>query len=349
MKSFKIKNKNIGDNNRCFVIAEVAQAHDGSLGFAHSFIDLASNSGVDAIKFQTHIASEESTYDEEFRVNFSYEDKTRFDYWERMEFSPNQWKSLASYAESKGLIFLSSPFSVEAVKILDEINVPAWKIGSGELGNFDMLEHIASTKKPVLISSGMSTFEEISKTIDFLRECQNDIQIGLFQCTTEYPTQPENIGLNLINELKLKFNCPVGLSDHSGDMIPPIAAMAIGANMIEAHICFSKNQFGPDSSSSLTENEFKEVCRARDLIFTMNENPVKKDDIASELSATSKAFSRSAALSSPQKKGTILTSDMIKFKKPGTGINQENIKSILGKSFLNDVGVDRLLKPEDFQ
>src|ERR1017187_377266 len=152
--------KDFFKGNECLIIAEVAQAHDGSLGMAHSFIDTAARTGVDAIKFQTHIADAESTPEEPWRIKFSLQDKTRFDYWKRMEFTPDQWQGLKIHAEEKGLIFLSSPFSNKAVEMLEGMGMEAWKIASGELSNLPMIEKIIETKKPVLLSSGMSQVSE---------------------------------------------------------------------------------------------------------------------------------------------------------------------------------------------
>ena len=266
-----------------------------------------------------------------------------------MEFSSEQWQELSDHAKSKGLIFLSSPFSVKAVNILEKINVPAWKIGSGELRNYEMLEAIAKTNKPILISSGMSDYSELEFCTNYLKGLNPKVKIGLFQCTTQYPTDPENIGLNVIQELKEKFDYPVGLSDHSGDVIPSIAAIASGANIIEAHICFDKNQFGPDSTSSLDRSQFIELCRARDLLHIINTNPVNKNEFAKKLSKTSKIFSRSIALAEDCRKGSTLTRKMIKFKKPGGGINYDNLDLVVGKKLTRDVPLNRLLTLDDLE
>ena len=186
-----------------FIIAEIAQAHDGSLGLLHSYIDAVSKAGVDAIKFQTHIAEAESSVHEPFRVNFSYEDKTRFDYWKRMEFTLDQWKEIKKHCDEVGLEFMSSPFSNAAVDILEEVGVKRYKIGSGEVNNFLLLEKIAKTNKPIIISSGMSSFEELDRTIDFLKE--RKVTYSILQCTTSYPTRPEQYGFNVINQLKEKY------------------------------------------------------------------------------------------------------------------------------------------------
>jgi len=177
-----------------FIIAEIGQAHDGSLGILHSYIDALATTGVDAIKFQTHIAEAESSAAEPFRVNFSYEDATRYDYWQRMSFTLEQWKGIKAHCDEVGLEFMSSPFSQAAVDLLETVGVQRYKIGSGEVNNFLMLEKIANTGKPIILSSGMSSFEEIAAAVDFLEPYGNELSI--LQCTTSYPTPPERIGLN---------------------------------------------------------------------------------------------------------------------------------------------------------
>ena len=151
--------------NQCLIIAEVGLAHDGSLGLAHAFIDEIARNGADAVKFQTHIADAESTPGEPFRVRFSPQDATRYDYWKRMEFSEGQWRELSEHARRKGLIFLSTPFSFEAVELLARLGMPAWKVGSGEVTNVPMLARMAATGRPLLISSGMSSWEELDRAV----------------------------------------------------------------------------------------------------------------------------------------------------------------------------------------
>ena len=145
----------------CFIIGEIAQAHDGSLGTAHAYIDAVAATGADAVKFQTHIASEESSALDTWRVKFSRQDATRYDYWKRMEFTAEQWAGLKQHAEEKGLVFLSSPFSLAAIDLLERLGMAAWKVASGEVTNRLFLDAMIATKKPVLVSSGMSYLAEL--------------------------------------------------------------------------------------------------------------------------------------------------------------------------------------------
>src|SRR5438093_2389865 len=154
---------------RCLIIGEVAQAHDGSLGMAHAFIDAIADAGADAVKFQTHIAAAESTPDEPWRVKFSQQEATRYDYWKRMEFTEEQWHGLKKHAHDKGLLFLSSPFSLEAVALLTRVGVAAWKIASGEVSNTSLFEGIVATRMPIILSTGMSALEEIDRAVEGLK------------------------------------------------------------------------------------------------------------------------------------------------------------------------------------
>ncbi len=170
--NFSIEQREVGAGRPALVVAEVAQAHDGSLGTAHAYIDAAAGAGADAVKFQTHIASAESTPGEPFRVKFSPQDATRYDYWKRMEFSRDGWRGLADHARQAGLIFLSTPFSFEAVELLDDLGMPAWKVGSGEVTNLPMLERMARTRRPVIVSSGMADFAELDRAVACVRACR---------------------------------------------------------------------------------------------------------------------------------------------------------------------------------
>ena len=249
----KLKNKShLNLNKNIYIIGEVAQSHDGSLGYAHSLIDLIADSGANAVKFQTHIANCESTYDESWRINFSYEDKYRYDYWKRMEFTKEEWFGLALHAKKRKLDFLSSPFSIEAIELLEKLKVKLWKVASGELYNSMLLEKLWQTRKPILYSSGFSTYADLKKIAQITK--LKKIPYGIFQCTTAYPTPPELWNLSSIKKLKKDFDCPIGLSDHSGEIYASLAAVTLGAKIIEVHVNFDKQAFGPDSTSSITDN-----------------------------------------------------------------------------------------------
>ncbi|MBU2511650.1 N-acetylneuraminate synthase family protein [bacterium] len=312
-----------------FIIADIAQAHEGSLGILHSYIDAVSKTDVDAIKFQTHIAEAESSIHEPFRVKFSYVDKTRYDYWKRMEFTLEQWKEIKTHCEKVNLEFLSSPFSIAAVKLLEELNVRKYKIGSGEITNHLMLEMIAKTGKEIMLSSGISNYHELDAAIDLIKQYHNRFMI--FQCTSKYPTSAKDVGLNVISEFQDRYKCDTGLSDHSGSIYPSLAAVALGAKYIEVHACFDKQMFGPDSTSSLTMEELKQMTSGVRFIDEALASKIDKDNI-SEMQSMKAIFEKSLAVNCDLQKGSTISFDHLEAKKPaGYGIKASYYKNVIGK------------------
>jgi N,N'-diacetyllegionaminate synthase len=340
--------KDIGfTNNKCYIIAEIAQAHDGSLGLAHAYIDAVADAGVDAVKFQTHIAKAESTFEEPWRVKFSYQDKSRYDYWKRMEFSVEQWSELAEHSRSRGLDFLSSPFSVEAAIILEKIGVKQWKIGSGEVYNPVLLDYLLDTQLPILFSSGMSSITDLDNVIN--RAEKKSTPFGVFQCSSSYPTPPDLWGLEVLSSFKERYHCPVGLSDHSGGIYAGLAATALGADFIEVHVTFDKKMFGPDVSSSVTVSELKQLVKGSHSIRLALNNKDDKDKLVSNTSNLKNAFGRSLALTSRLSYGTKLTEEHLTLKKPGTGILYDEINQVIGRYLKVDKDESHLLTWDDLE
>ncbi len=330
---------------RCLIIAEVAQAHDGSLGMAHAFIDAIADAGADAVKFQTHIAEAESTPDEPWRVKFSLQDKTRYDYWKRMEFTEEQWRGLKEHAEKRGLLFLSSPFSLEAVELLKKVGVAAWKVASGEVTNPLMLDAMAETGLPILLSTGMSTLQEIDEAVARIRE--KGLPFAVLQCTSMYPTPPEKIGLNMIPFFRERYGCPVGLSDHSGTIYPALAAVTLGAKVIEVHVTFHRKMFGPDVPASITMEELELLVKGVRFIETMLSHPVDKDSLALELAEMRRLFTKSVVARMDLPKGTVLKREHLTVKKPGTGIPAARLNELVGRRLQRDIRKDEMIREED--
>jgi N-acetylneuraminate synthase len=332
-----------------FIIAEIAQAHDGSLGILHSYIDALSETGVDAIKFQTHIAEAESSIHEPFRVKFSYEDTTRMDYWKRMEFTFEQWIGIKKHCDQAGLEFLSSPFSIAAVDLLERIGVKRYKIGSGEITNLLLLEKIAKTGKDIILSSGMSSLSELDKTIRFLNGKQYNGQLALLQCTTSYPTIPEEWGLHYIPLLKERYKVSTGFSDHSGDIYACLAATAFGAEIIEFHAVFDKKMFGPDSVASLTIEQIKQLVKGVHQIEKSLNSGYKKDSVK-DFTQTKTIFEKSLSVNKNLPKGHILTFDDLESKKPkGFGIDASCYETMTGKKLVRDMLQWEFLNKEDLK
>lgn len=340
MAEFSIGNRKIGGANPALIIAEVAQAHDGSVNFAHAFIDSAAAAGADAIKFQTHIAAAESSPAEQWRVQFSKQDATRYDYWKRMEFTKEQWRGLKQHAEDKGLIFLSSPFSIEAIDLLTDIGILVWKIASGEVRNEVLLQRLLATKLPVLLSSGMSTWAELEATVQRLRSA--GVPHLLMQCTSAYPCPPERVGLNILSEMKSRFGCDVGLSDHSGTIWPSLAAVTLGAKVVEVHVTWDRTMFGPDTLASVTFSELAELVRGIRFTETMLANKVDKETEAAGMDRMRKMFGQSIVLAAELPMGTVLRAEHIATRKPLAGIPASEFSSVLGAK------LRRNMKPGEF-
>jgi N-acetylneuraminate synthase len=331
--------------DRCAVIAEVAQAHDGSLGLAHAYIDAAAEAGADAVKFQTHIAAAESTPAEPWRVRFSVQDNSRYEYWQRMEFTEEQWAGLRRHADERGLLFLSSPFSVEAVALLQRVGVAAWKVASGELENPLLYGAIAETGLPVLLSTGMSALAQIDAAVDRVKRA--GVPLAVLQCTSAYPCPPEQVGLNLLAVFRERYACAVGLSDHSGTIYPGLAAAALGAEVVEVHITMSRQMNGPDVVASVTTAELQQMVAGVRFLERARAHPVDKDLAAQETAPLRKLFTKSVVARGDLPAGTVIRADHLAVKKPGVGIPADRLGDLLGKRLRRALRADEAVQPDD--
>jgi N,N'-diacetyllegionaminate synthase len=329
----------------CVIAAEVAQAHEGSLGLAHAYIEAIATTGANAVKFQTHIAAAESTTAEPWRVKFSPQDATRYDYWKRMEFTEEQWLGLKKHADEKGLMFLSSPFSVEAVELLTRVGVAAWKIASGEMSNTPMFERIVATKLPMILSSGMSSLSEIDMAVERVKA--KGLSLTVLQCTSLYPCPPERIGLNLIPFFRERYGCAVGLSDHSGTIYPGLAAATLGIDFLEVHVTLSRKMFGPDVPVSLTTTELQQLVDGVRFIQQMNAYPLDKDALALEMQPLRDLFTKSVVARFDLSAGSVLRQQDLTVKKPGTGIPASQLQSIIGRALRHAVRAEQILHESD--
>lgn len=334
-------------SGRCLVIGEVAMSHDGSLGLAHAFIDAIADAGADAVKFQTHIASAESTPAEPFRVKFSRQDASRYDYWKRMEFSENQWRGLATHCDERNLLFISSPFSFEAIDLLQRVGQALWKVASGEVSNVPLLDRVLDTGKPVLLSTGMSSLAETDAAVARVKARGSDV--GVLQCTTAYPCPPERVGLNLIPVYRERYGCWVGLSDHSGTIYPGLAGVAMGLDVVEVHVALSREMFGPDVIASITTAELRQLVDGIRFIERMRANPLDKDASARETDPLRRLFTRSVVARRALARGSVLGPDDLALKKPGTGLPPDRLPDLVGKRLARAVAEDQLLAADDVE
>ena len=331
----------------CTVIAEVAQSHEGSLGMAHAFIDAAAAAGADAIKFQTHIASAESTPAEPWRKSFSSQDTTRLGYWRRMEFAEEGWHELRKHAQERDLLFLSSPFSLAAVELLERVGVAGWKVASGEINNHALLDRMCDGGIPVMLSTGMSQEDEIATAA--ARVQARGVPLAVMQCTSMYPCPPEWVGVDLIPHFRERFGCAVGLSDHSATIYPGIAAATLGAEVLEVHLTLGREMFGPDVIASLTSTELRQLVDGVRFVERMRARPGRKADLPESVTSLRQIFMKSVVAAHALEEGTALAAEDLCSKKPGNGIPANELPSLVGRRLRRAVAADAVLQWEDLE
>ena len=325
--------------SRCNIIAEVGSVHDGSFGNAIQLIRLAKNCNADAVKFQTHIAEAETLRDAPMPPFFKGE--PRYDYFERTSFTFEEWKKLKLECENQNIEFLSSPFSIEAVIFLEKIGIQKYKIPSGEITNLELVDYISKTNKPILISSGMSTWSELDSAIGCIQKHHNNITI--MQCTSEYPCSYENVGLNVLMEMHKRYGLPVGFSDHTIDSYAAYAAVTLGVVAIEKHLTFSRQMYGSDAKHSLEPSEFKDMIIGIRKIEKIIQSKVDKDRMSKRLKEMKDVFEKSIVSVTHISKGSTINRNMLGLKKPGTGISSSDIDLVLGKKAKIDIKPNTLI------
>lgn len=328
---------------RPFIIAEVGSVHDGSFGNALRLVDVAAECGASAIKFQLHIPEEETTKYAPAPRHFASED--RFTYFARTSFTPAQWTKLKSHAEGNGIIFLASIFSLGALRILEDLDVQAHKIPSGEVTNLPLLEAVAATGKRVYLSSGMSNWNELDAAVDFL----SSSELTVMQCSSVYPCPPELIGLNVLTEMMDRYSGhSVGFSDHSEGSVAAIAAVSLGSSAVEKHLTFSRMMYGSDAPFGLEPAEFSRFVSDLQLAERMRSTRLDKDDLSPYID-TRAVFQKSIVAARPIRKDAEIRHDDIGFKKPGTGLPPSEIERVIGKTSRRDISVDEQISLSDVE
>lgn len=325
------------------LIAEIGSVHDGSFGNALKLIEAAAKCGAHAVKFQTHIAEAETLRD---APNPSYfKGEPRFEYFQRTAFTLPQWKALAETCATNKVQFLSSPFSLEAVDLLEEVGVDSYKIPSGEVSNLPLLRKVAATSKPVLLSSGMSDWTELDAAVETLRSSR---RLVVLQCSSAYPCPPNRVGLNVITEMQARYRVDVGFSDHTLGLAAPIAAAALGAVVIEKHFTFSRAMYGSDALNGTEPTEFRQLAEALAAVSSMLKSPVDKGDL-SAFRDMKRIFEKSVVAAHELAAGHVLTGEDLAYKKPGTGIPAAKAQDLVGKRLLRPVAADHQFEPTDIE
>ena len=322
------------------IIAEIGSVHDGSFGNAKRLIDAIATTGADVAKFQTHIAPAETLRNAPMPSYFKGE--PRFEYFERTGYTREKWAELKAHCESVGLEFISSPFSIEAVELLDSIGMVRWKIPSGEITNLPMLDALAQTGKPVILSSGMSSWAELDRAVETILKHHD--RLSILQCTSEYPCPYEEVGMNVMLEMRGRYNLPVGFSDHTLTIYAPIVATTLGASIIEKHFTFSRLMYGSDARHSLEPNEFKQMVDGIRAAELMIGSQVDKDAVAVKMREMKDIFEKSVVSVVDIPADTLITAEMLAVKKPGTGIPARRLNEVIGCRAVQDIPRDTVLQ-----
>lgn len=333
---------------RTEIIVEVGNSHDGSLGIAKSFVDMAVSAGASTVKFQMHLAQYESSDSDEFRVRFSDQDSTRVEYWNRVSFTPHQWGIISDYCDSKEIEFLCTPFSIEAASILLEVtSIKRWKVGSGDAVNFPLIDFLAESQLPLIISTGLISLDELSLLKERLENLGAWNRTTLMHCVSQYPTPLENSALNMIDELK-SFGCNVGLSDHSGQLAPALTAISQGVPLIEVHMTPHSQFFGPDVSSSLKPEEIQFLCNYAQDFNLMMSNPKDKMSLFEDASNVRRLFRKGIYWKENLAAGTKIQYSDLVFLKPCQEIDAMNFEEVIGKVLKNNVHAREAAKTSEF-
>lgn len=341
----QIENRKIGLDYEPVVIAEIGINHEGSISVAKEMVNAAYEAGTEIIKHQTHIIADEMSKAAK-KVIPGNTDESIYDVMARCALNEDDERELKRYVESKGMIFLSTPFSRAAANRLEDMNVSAYKIGSGECNNYPLIEHIASFGKPMIVSTGMNTIESIRRTVNILEK--HHIQYALLHCTNVYPTPPELVRLGGMEQLQQEFpNAVIGLSDHTLNNNSCLAATALGANILERHFTDSKSRKGPDIICSMDPIELKQLIDGSIEIFKMlggEKEPAKEEQVTIDF-----AFA-TVVTTQDLNSGDTLTENNIWVKRPGTGeIHAKSYQDLIGKRVKRNIIKDEHLKWKDIE
>lgn len=332
MKMIQIGNRAIGAGQPVFVIAEAGVNHNGDMALAKKLIDAAADAGADAVKFQTFTPEElvsDIAPQADYQVANTGKEESQMSMLRNLVLPHKEHSALKKYAEEKGLIFLSTPFSIPDADFLETLDIVAYKISSGELTNTPFLANIAKKGKPVILSTGMGTLEEVREALDVLKE-NGTTEIAIFHCTSEYPTPPTEINLRAMQTLASEFGLPTGLSDHSEGICVSIAATALGSCLIEKHFTIDRSLPGPDHKASLEPHELKEMIRCIRVVEQSLGSSLKKPTKA-ELD-TARVARKSVVAHRDILAGACIASDDIYIVRPGTGIQPKHFDEIIGKT-----------------
>jgi len=337
------------DTSEVFIIAEAGVNHNGDIHLAHKLVDAAKEAGADAVKFQTFKAENvvsKIAEKAEYQKETTNSEESQYEMIKKLELSFEDFVKIKDYCDKKGIIFLSTPFDYESVDFLKSL-VPLYKIGSGEITNLPFLEYIAKKGKPIILSTGMSTLGEVEEAVKTIINVNSSLPLVLLHCVSNYPAKYEDVNLKAMLTLKEAFKLPVGYSDHTLGIEIAIAAIALGAKVIEKHFTLDRDLPGPDHKASLESDELKKMVKAIRNVEKVLGNGIKKP-AQSELKVM-KVARRSLVVARDIRAGEVVKESDILIKRPGTGILPKFKEIIIGMRLTRDVKKDNPFDWEDFK
>ncbi len=349
VKNFFIADRRIGEGHPCFLIAEAGVNHNGNVDLALRLIDAAKDAGADAVKFQTFktekVISRQAPMADYQKTNTG-RTETQFDMVKRLELSQEVFRTLKQHCDRKGVLFLSTPFDAESADFLEGLRVPAFKIPSGEITNHPFLAHLARKGLPLVVSTGMSTLVEVEAAFHTMKK-SGATEAAFLHCVSSYPAPPEDVNLRAMRTLKEKLGVPVGYSDHTEGIEIPLAAVALGASIIEKHFTLDRTLPGPDHRASLEPRELTAMVagirKIEQSLGTAEKRPAPCETNTRDVAR------RSLVAAAAIRAGTRVTETMIDMKRPGTGLGPEKFELVLGRKALRDITEGAILSLEMFE
>jgi N-acetylneuraminate synthase len=320
IETVSIANRKIGAGEPCFVIAEAGVNHNGNLEIARRLIDAAVEAGADAVKFQTFKAEQVVSAlapKADYQLQTTDAGESQFDMLRKLELSKEAHRELQAYCHTRDVLFISTPFDAVSVDFLDDLGVPAFKISSGEVTNLPLLRHIALKDKPMILSTGMSSLVEVGQAVQEIRAAGND-QLVLLHCVSNYPADPRDVNLRAMKTMAAAFQVPVGYSDHTPGIEVSLAAVALGACLVEVHFTLDRDMPGPDHKASLEPGKLKALVKGIRTVESALGDGIKEPAASEANTASVARRSLVAACAIPA--GTKLTLEHIEIKRPGTGL-----------------------------
>jgi N-acetylneuraminate synthase len=345
----EIGGRTIGSGSPCFLIGEAGVNHNGNLEMALQLVDVAVTAGVDAVKFQTFSAARVVVRDApkaRYQEEATGSDESQLEMLRKLELSPKAHREIQAYCQKRSILFLSTPFDEESADLLESLGVPAFKIPSGEITNLPFLAHVAQKRKPLIVSTGMSTMGEVAAAVDTIRLADN-VAVALLHCVSAYPAQATDANLSAMRTMAKAFGVPIGYSDHTLGSEVALAAVALGACILEKHFTLDRSLPGPDHRASLEPDELRTLVRGirtvESAIGHGRKEPMPAEADVAEVSRKSIVAARDIPA------GALVTRDLLMMKNPGTGWPSSMLGQVVGRVTTKNIPADTLLTEEMFR